>query len=118
CQRASVQSVSPLVSLVRGEKHAPAAASLPLDRIAACIHGEVRESVGFFVVFATDVLDGEVGYVLDPPESSSVEKADAFVLHLVFAFDLFNYELRIGEDLKLFATRIYGKAQRRQKGRI
>src|SRR5436190_17110613 len=56
--------------------------------------------------------------VLDPADSGSVEEANTFVLHLIFAFDLFNHELGISENPKLFTSREDGKAQRRQKSRI
>ena len=47
-----------------------------------------------------------------------MENADAFVLYLIFTFDLFNDEFGIGIDLKLFTAREHSKAQRRQQSRI
>ena len=86
---------------------------LPLDRVAARVHGKIRQFVGFLVVFTANVPDREVGNVRDPAQGVVVEKADAFVLHLIFAIYLFNHELRIGVDLKFFAAREHSNAVRR-----
>src|SRR5437667_12733838 len=79
-------------------------ALLPTYGVAAGIHGEVGEAVGFFVVFAANVGDREMWDQGEPSEGIVIKQADAFVLHLILAFDLLHYQPGVGVNLKLLAT--------------